>query len=575
MKKVCPRCSAIFDCHHDAMASCQCATIHMDALQRAYLQDNFSNCLCHDCLETIQKYFYVHEVNPGFKRKKKIRKVLIANRGEIALRVMRSCREMGIRTVAVFSEADRTAQHVMYADEAYPIGPAASKESYLNIEKIIEVARISRADAIHPGYGFLSENAVFAHCCRNEGILFIGPDPETMEAMGDKIAARKRMIAAGVPVVPGTEHPLSNVQEAIDKCREIGFPVMLKASMGGGGKGMRLIRCEEEVEESFTTARSESMSSFGDDTVYLEKFVEEPHHIEFQILGDMHGNVVHLFDRECSVQRRNQKIIEESPSPFLTPQLRQKMGEKAVAAAKAVGYIGAGTIEFLVDKERNFYFLEMNTRLQVEHPITEEVVGVDLVKEQICVANGDKLHFWQEELRQRGHAIECRICAEDTENNFMPAPGVISLLREPNGIGVRVDSYVYEGYEIPLFYDPMIGKLIVWATTREYAIERMRRVLYEYKIAGIKTNIGYLRRIMDTTDFVKGEYDTLFIEKHQEALNVAMTVPEEETENIALIAAYMDYLMNLEENKSLNQLSDNRPISRWRAFGLQKGVLRI
>lgn len=404
-----------------------------------------------------------------------IKKVLIANRGEIALRVMRSCREMGLLTVAVFSEADRTSHHVAYADEAYPIGPAVAKESYLNIEKVIATAKRCGADAIHPGYGF--------------------------------------------------------------------------------------------------TARSESMSSFGDDTVYLEKFVEEPHHIEFQILGDNHGNVIHLFDRECSVQRRNQKVVEESPSPFLTPELRREMGEKAVAAAKAVNYSGAGTIEFLVDKNRRFYFLEMNTRLQVEHPITEEVVGVDLVKEQIRIANDEVLHLKQEELFQRGHAIECRICAEDTENNFMPSPGVIKQLTEPNGIGVRIDSYVYDGYEIPIYYDPMIGKLIVWATTRQYAIERMRRVLYEYKITGVKTNLAYLKRIMHVPDFVKGEYNTLFIEKNARML-VRTNTANEELENIAMIAAYMDYLVNLEENVSA-QLSDGRPISRWREFGLQKGVLRI
>ena len=396
---------------------------------------------------------------------------------------------------------------------------------------------------------------------------------ETMEAMGDKISARKHMIAAGVPVVPGTEQPLQSAEEAVRICNEIGYPVMLKASMGGGGKGMRLIHSESEVVEAYNTARSESMSSFGDDTVYLEKFVEEPHHIEFQILGDNHGNVIHLFDRECSVQRRNQKVVEESPSPFLTPELRREMGEKAVAAAKAVNYSGAGTIEFLVDKNRRFYFLEMNTRLQVEHPITEEVVGVDLVKEQIRIANDEVLHLKQEELFQRGHAIECRICAEDTENNFMPSPGVIKQLTEPNGIGVRIDSYVYDGYEIPIYYDPMIGKLIVWATTRQYAIERMRRVLYEYKITGVKTNLAYLKRIMHVPDFVKGEYNTLFIEKNARML-VRINTANEELENIAMIAAYMDYLVNLEENVSA-QLPDARPISRWREFGLQKGVLRI
>ncbi len=503
-----------------------------------------------------------------------IKKVLIANRGEIAVRVMRSCREMGIRTVAVFSEVDRTARHVLYADEACLIGPAASKESYLNIEKIIAAAKMHQADAIHPGYGFLSENSTFARRCKEEGIIFIGPSPETMDRMGDKISARKCMKAAGVPVVPGTEKGLQSVEEAIEISCQIGFPVMLKASMGGGGKGIRLVCSEEEVKEAYLNAKSESLSSFGDDTVYIEKFVEEPHHIEFQILGDMYGNVIHLCERECSVQRRNQKIVEESPSPFVTPELRAKMGEAAVAAAKAVNYIGAGTIEFLVDKHRNFYFLEMNTRLQVEHPITEEVLGVDLVKEQINVANGFPLRLKQEDIKQRGHAIECRICAEDTEFNFMPSPGIIRQLIEPNGIGVRIDSYVYEGYEIPVHYDPMIGKLIVWAVTREYAIERMCRVLHEYKITGVKNNISYLRAIMGTPDFVQGKYDTGFIAKNGENLQKRLSQSNIETENIALIASYIDYLMNLEENKP-NGETDNRPISRWRAFGLHKGVLRI
>lgn len=503
-----------------------------------------------------------------------IRKILVANRGEIAIRVMRSCREMGITSVAIFSEADRTAKHVLYADEAYCVGGAASKDSYLNIEKIIEVAKAHAVDAIHPGYGFLSENSRFARRCKEEGIVFIGPTAETMDAMGDKISARKRMIEAGVPVVPGTQKGLQSVEEAIEVCKQIGFPVMLKASMGGGGKGIRLVHGEEEVKEAYLNAKSESLSSFGDDTVYIEKFVEEPHHIEFQVLGDTHGNVIHLCERECSVQRRNQKIVEESPSPFVTPELRAKMGAAAVAAAKAVDYVGAGTIEFLVDKHRNFYFLEMNTRLQVEHPITEEVLGVDLVAEQINVANGFPLRLKQEDIKQRGHAIECRICAEDTEFNFMPSPGVIRQITEPTGIGVRIDSYVYEGYEIPVHYDPMIGKLIVWAVNRDYAIERMRRVLYEYKISGVKTNISYLRCIMNAPDFVRGKYDTGFIPKNGERLQKCSCTTNEETENIAMIAAYIDYLMNLEENNP-GAAGDNRPISRWREFGLHKGVLRI
>ncbi len=503
-----------------------------------------------------------------------IKKILIANRGEIAVRIMRACKEMDIRTVAIYSEADRTAKHVWYADEAYCVGGAASKDSYLNIEKIIETARKHEVDAIHPGYGFLSENSQFARRCREEGIIFIGPTPETMDRMGDKIAARREMIRAGVPVVPGTEEGLTSAEEAIEVARRIGFPVMLKASMGGGGKGIRLVQNEQEVAEAYANAKSESLASFGDDTVYIEKFVEGPHHIEFQVLGDNYGNIIHLCERECSIQRRNQKILEESPSPFVTPELRREMGEKAVMAAQAVGYINAGTIEFLVDKYRNFFFLEMNTRLQVEHPITEEVLGIDLVKEQIRIAEGYELTLRQEQIRQRGHAIELRICAEDADMNFMPSPGVIKKVIEPNGIGVRVDSYVYEGYEIPIYYDPMIGKLIVRAITRQCAIERLQRVLHEYKITGIKTNISYLKRIIDVPEFLEGRYDTGFIPRHSEELKKHPEADDQETEDIALIAAYIDYIVNLEENHP-DSKSDNRPNSRWRNFGLHKGVLRI
>lgn len=503
-----------------------------------------------------------------------IRKILVANRGEIAVRIMRSCYEMGVRSVAVYSTADRTSRHVLYANEAECIGEAASSDSYLNIDHIIAAAHKHGVDAIHPGYGFLSENATFARRCEEEGFIFIGPHPETMEKMGDKISARRAMIDAGVPVVPGTEKPLTSVEEAIAVAKSIGFPVMLKASMGGGGKGMRLITREEDVAEMYNAAKGEAMSGFGDDTVYMEKFVEEPHHIEFQVLGDQYGNVVHLFDRECSVQRRHQKVVEESPSPFIDYNLRMEMGAKAVAAAKAVGYVGAGTIEFLVDKHHHFYFLEMNTRLQVEHPITEEVVGVDLVKEQIRIASGEPLHLRQEEIKQHGHAIECRICAEDPERNFMPSPGVIHQLTEPHGIGTRIDSYVYEGYEIPVHYDPMIGKLIVWATTREYAIERMRRVLYEYKITGLTTNIRYLRRIIDVPEFKEGNYNTHFIERNEEYLRPRAGF-KNDSEPMAVIAAYIDYLMNIEENKPHCTDNNSSAINRWRSFGLQKGVLRV
>ena len=502
-----------------------------------------------------------------------IKKILIANRGEIAMRVMRSCKEMNIETVAVYSEADRTSRHVLYADEAICIGPAPSRESYLNIDKILDAARQTGADAIHPGYGFLSENATFARRCRENNIIWIGPSPEAMETMGDKISARKTMIAAGVNVVPGIERDLKDADEVRAIIEEMGYPVIVKAAAGGGGKGMRIIRKADEVEEAFSTAKSEAINSFANGTLYIEKYIENPHHIEFQILGDNFGNAIHLCERECSVQRRNQKIVEETPSTFMTPELREEMGQQAVMAAKAVKYSGAGTIEFLVDENHNYYFLEMNTRLQVEHPITEEVLRLDLVKEQINIANNLPLRLHQDDIVQRGHAIECRICAEDTQNNFMPSPGIIKQLTEPLGIGCRVDNYVYEGYEIPVHYDPMIGKLIVWATNRSYAIKRMRRVLYEYKITGIKTNINYRRRILDTPDFLRGKYDTGFIEKNSDfLLDEHYEGKKDETEDIAIIAAYMDYILNLEENSPKN--TDNRPISKWREFG-KRAILRI
>ncbi len=473
-----------------------------------------------------------------------IKKVLVANRGEIAIRVMRSCREMGITSVAVYSEADRSSMHVRYADEAYFIGPSASAESYLVIDKIIDAAKQSGADAIHPGYGFLSENATFANRCKKEGIIFIGPSSYAIKTMGDKITARKTMVKAGIPVVPGSDM-ITDEKDAIKKIKAIGLPVMVKASAGGGGKGMRLIEKEKEILNSIRAAQSEARASFGDDTIYIEKYIQSPHHIEFQILGDSHGNVIHLFERECSVQRRHQKVVEETPSPLMTPEIRKEMGEFAVAAAKAVNYSGAGTIEFIVDDKLNYYFLEMNTRLQVEHPITERVVGVDLVKEQINIANGLELELKQDELRQNGHAIECRIYAEDPENNFMPSPGVIKHITEPLGLGVRHDGYVYEGYEIPIHYDPMISKLVIWANTREEAIARMKRALYAYKITGVKTSIPFLNRIMQTPDFVKGKYNTHFIEKNSEFL----MFPEKhvvKVEDVAIIAAYIDYLDKLE-----------------------------
>jgi acetyl-CoA carboxylase, biotin carboxylase subunit len=469
-----------------------------------------------------------------------IKKILIANRGEIAIRIMRTCREMDIETVAVYSEADRTSMHVRYAHEAYYIGKSPSHESYLNMEKIIQVAMQSKVDAIHPGYGFLSENAVFSRKCTEAGIIFIGPTPGVISRMGDKISAREAMQSAGIPVVPGTMSKIKSEEEAMHMIFEIGFPVMLKASAGGGGKGMRLVHREEEALPALRAARSEAMAAFGDDSIYIEKYITSPHHIEFQILSDQFGNAVHLFERECSIQRRHQKMVEETPSPLMTPALRMEMGKVAVNAAKAVHYTGAGTIEFLVDNQLNYYFLEMNTRLQVEHPITERVTGIDLVKMQILVAQGEKLPLIQEELYQSGHAIECRINAEDPDNNFMPAAGKICRIAEPMGLGIRTDGYVYEGYEIPIYYDSMISKLIVWGNTRDEAIKRMKRALYEYKITGVKTSISYLERIMDCKDFVEGTYDTHFIEKNREQL-VDLSACTNSCEDMVIISAYIDY----------------------------------
>jgi len=491
----------------------------------------------------------------------KIKKILIANRGEIAIRIMRTCREMDIETVAVYSEADRISLHVRYAHEAYYIGKSPSSESYLNIEKIIEVAKNSGADAIHPGYGFLSENATFARRCKEEGIIFIGPTPEVIVQMGDKIMAREAMTKAGIPVVPGTESSVSGEQEILEAIKKIQLPVMIKASAGGGGKGMRLVHKETEVVSAVRAARSEAMSAFGDDSVYIEKYISSPHHIEFQILADEHGNVIHLFERECSVQRRHQKMIEETPSPLMTKELREKMGNSAVEAAKAVNYTGAGTIEFLVDNNLNYYFLEMNTRLQVEHPITERITGIDLVKAQIKIAEGRKLDFSQNEIISRGHSIECRIYAEDPDNNFMPSAGKIHKISEPLGLGVRTDGYVYEGYEIPIYYDPMISKLIIWGKTREESLQRMRRALYEYKITGVKTSIKYLERIMSNKNFNDGNYDTHFIENNQEDLMKNESC--EDCGDMVIIAAFIDYLHKISNVQDNNKEFTPAP-SRWK-----------
>ncbi|PIU00195.1 MAG: acetyl-CoA carboxylase biotin carboxylase subunit [Bdellovibrionales bacterium CG10_big_fil_rev_8_21_14_0_10_45_34] len=441
------------------------------------------------------------------------KKILIANRGEIAIRVIRACREMGIRSIAVYSEADRNSLHVILADEAYCVGPAPSRESYLNVEKIIEVAKHSKADAIHPGYGFLSENTNFARTIEKAGIKFIGPTPENIEVMGDKLMARETMENAGVPIVPGSKGSLKTLDEARAVVKEIGYPVMIKASAGGGGKGMRLVREDSELERAFQAARSEALNYFSNDTVYIERFISNPKHIEIQVFGDTHGNVCHLFDRECSVQRRHQKIIEESPSPAVSQAVRTRMGEIAVKAAKAIDYVGAGTFEFIFDGiTQDFYFMEMNTRLQVEHPVTEMVTGIDLVKEQIMVALGKKLSFKQEDVVQRGHAVEARICAEDPLT-FVPSPGYIRRCRNPQGPFIRVDSYIYPDYEVPIHYDPMLAKVIAFGHTREEAISRLSRALDEYSITGIKTNIVLHKSILAHPKFLDGSYTTQFIEK--------------------------------------------------------------
>lgn len=464
------------------------------------------------------------------------KKILIANRGEIACRVMRACREMKIGTIAVYSDADRDALHVRMADEAYHIGPSPSNESYLRWEKIIEVAKKAGAEAIHPGYGFLSENAEFVREVTKAGITFIGPPPEAMEGLGGKMSARKIAIEAKVPIVPGTTEPLRSFDEAKTVSAEVGYPVMLKASAGGGGKGMRLVFDESELKSALEGAQSEALAGFGDDAVYVEKAVVAPRHIEIQVFSDTHGNHVYLGERECSIQRRHQKVIEEAPSPINSAELRKEMGECAVKVAKAVNYVGAGTVEFLVsDLDRSFYFLEMNTRLQVEHPVTELVTGIDLVREQINVAWGSELSFKQEDVTITGHAIECRVYAEDPENNFLPCPGKITRLRVPQGPGVRDDGGVYEGGEVTIFYDPMISKLAVHGRDRAEAVDRMRRALMEYEVGGIKTTLPFFREVMDDVEFIEGKLDTGFIPRFNERKPAVTS--DEATKDMAIIAA--------------------------------------
>ncbi|MCX6059432.1 MAG: acetyl-CoA carboxylase biotin carboxylase subunit [Chloroflexi bacterium] len=492
-------------------------------------------------------------------------KVLVANRGEIAVRIIRACRELGIGTVAVFSEVDRNALHVRYADEAYLIGPAPSRESYLRADKIFEVAKKSGADAIHPGYGFLAEREDFAAKCADLGITFIGPKPSSIAAMGDKGKARATVIKAGIPVVPGTE-AVGNMtdDDLLGTAASIGFPLLIKATAGGGGKGMREVKNLEEMPTLLASARREAESSFGDGNVYLEKLVEGARHIEFQIMADSFGNVIHLGERECSIQRRHQKLLEESPSSFLDDDLREKMGSIAVKSAQAVDYVNAGTIEFLVDKERNFYFLEMNTRLQVEHPITEMVTGVDIVAEQLRIARGRQLSYTQEQIKQNGHAIECRINAEDPFNNFMPSTGRITHSLLPTGPGVRIDTGVFPGFEITPFYDPMIAKLIVWGETRGQAILRMRRALEEYRIVGVRTNIPFHQTLMDSHRFMGGQFDTRFVEERF-SMDDAIELRAANSEIAAILATLVAHQQS--ELSAQRVQRNERDTSNWKWVG--------
>lgn len=462
-----------------------------------------------------------------------IQKVLIANRGEIALRVLRACRDLGIRTVAVYSDADRTSLHVRYADEAVNIGPPAPRESYLRMDKIIEVAKKTGADAVHPGYGFLAENAAFAQQCADEGIIFIGPSPSAIDAMGDKQSARTAVKRNNVPLIPGTEAGLHD-EDLLRAAPGIGFPIMVKAVAGGGGKGMRIVNNAEELPELLATARREAESAFGNGDLYIEKMLVGARHIEFQILADMHGNTIHLGERECSIQRRNQKLVEEAPSVFMDDDLRERMGKMAIAAAEAVNYVNAGTIECMVDKDKNFYFLEMNTRLQVEHPVTELVTGIDLVKEQIRIARGRRMGPAESFLSPKGWAIECRINAEDPYNNFIPSTGLITTSITPKGPGVRVDSGVYAGYEISPYYDSMIAKLITWGETRQEALLRMRRALSEYIIMGVKHNIPFHINLMNSISFQAGQFDTRFIEERFNMRTYEDDPTEAEIEAVAI-----------------------------------------
>jgi acetyl-CoA carboxylase biotin carboxylase subunit len=500
-------------------------------------------------------------------------KILVANRGEIALRVIRACRELGVKTVAVYSEVDADSLHVQYADECYFIGAAEPSQSYLNMEKIIETAKRSGCEAIHPGYGFLSQIPAFAEACAENGLEFIGPPAEVLRRMGNKVEARKAAVEAGVPVIPGSLSPAKSPEEAMEVADKVGYPVLIKAVYGGGGRGMRLVKNREEMHQFFETATIEAESSFGSREIYVEKFLPRARHIEFQILADRKGRVIHLGERECSIQRRYQKLIEEtpSPSPLMTAELRREMGKSAVKIAKSINYVNAGTVEFLVDPNGNYYFLEMNTRLQVEHLITEMVTGIDIVKEQIQIAAGEKLDYTQRDVKIRGHAINCRINAEDPYNNFAPSPGTVTFLRLPGGPGVRVDTHLYAGYTISVFYDPLIAKLAVWGLTRQEAIKRMRNALEEFVVEGVKTTIPLHKRILDDEDFLKGDFHVNFVDE-----KIGSLVPEKALtdEEVAALTAVLADQIGEAKVKALTLKREPKRVSLWKFAGRVGGLRR-